>query len=216
MGDGRPYPWRIWHLWHLWQRGSDALVMWGGQGFGRVTQVVGDNSGAWVMPLTEVLEGGWPWILLLPSGVYWAWRHRKTSTGLWELGLLVGSALMVLPLRTQLPWYSHLLWPPIALLCGETLAGLLEEWSPPLDPKSLAMDRSSSPDQHCCASSDQHQSSASIPSLCCRRPGNAHRRAEALEPSTASTSAGSCRGDHGMEPWAACALAQPSMALGTQ
>ena len=104
--------------------------MWGGQGFGRVTEVVGNNSGAWVMPLTEVLEGGWPWILLLPSGVYWAWRHRKTSTGLWELGLLVGSALMVLPLRTQLPWYSHLLWPPIALLCGETLALLLKDGRP--------------------------------------------------------------------------------------
>ena len=123
-------PGAIWHLWHFGQRGSDALVMWGGQGFGRVTEVVGDNSGAWVMPLTEVLEGGWPWILLLPSGVYWAWHHRKTSTGLWELGLLAGSALMVLPLRTQLPWYSHLLWPPIALLCGETLAGLLKEGRP--------------------------------------------------------------------------------------
>ena len=129
-------PGGIWHLWHLWQRGSDAFVMWGGQGFGRVTQVVGDNSGAWVMPLTEVLEGGWPWILLLPSGMYWAWRHRKTSMGLWELGLLVGSALMVLPLRTQLPWYSHLLWPPIALLCGETLAGLLENGRPHWIPKA--------------------------------------------------------------------------------
>ena len=123
-------PGALWHLWHLWQRGSDALVMWGGQGFGRVTEVVGNNSGAWVMPLTEVLEGGWPWILLLPSGIHWAWHHRKTSTGVWELGLLVGSALMVLPLRTQLPWYSHLLWPPIALLCGEALAGLLKEGRP--------------------------------------------------------------------------------------
>ncbi len=123
-------PGLIWHLWHFWQRGSDALVMWSSQGLGRVTEVVGDNSGAWVMPLTEILEGGWPWILLLPSGVYWAWRHRKTHTGLWELGLLLGSALMVLPLRTQLPWYSHLLWPPIALLCGERLAALLHEGRP--------------------------------------------------------------------------------------
>lgn len=123
-------PGASWHLWHFGQRGSDALVMWGGQGFGRVTDVVGNNSGAWVMPLTEVLEGGWPWILLLPSGVYWAYRHRQTSAGLWELGLLMGSALMVLPLRTQLPWYSHLLWPPIALLCGDALAELLKEGRP--------------------------------------------------------------------------------------
>ena len=123
-------PGALWHLWHFWQRGNDALVMWGGQGLGRVTEVVGNNSGAWVMPLTEVLEGGWPWILLLPSGMSWAWRHRKTSKGLWELGLLLGSALMVLPLRTQLPWYSHLLWPPIALLCGDALARLLKEGRP--------------------------------------------------------------------------------------
>jgi hypothetical protein len=34
---------------------------------------------------------------------------------------------MVLPLRTQLPWYSHLLWPPIALLCAEGLHQLLEQ-----------------------------------------------------------------------------------------
>ena len=120
----------LWHFWHLWQRGSDALVMWGGQGFGRVTEVVGNNSGAWVMPMTEVLEGGWPWILLFPSGVAWAWRHRTNQAGFWELGLFIGSALMVFPLRTQLPWYSHLLWPPIALLSGEGLAELLRAGRP--------------------------------------------------------------------------------------
>ena len=37
---------------------------------------------------------------------------------------------MVLPLRTQLPWYSHLLWPPIALMCAEGLHKLLDEGRP--------------------------------------------------------------------------------------
>lgn len=119
-----------WHGWHLHQRGANALVMWGGQGLRRITEVVGENQGAWVMPITEVIEGGWPWLLLLPTGLAWAWRHRHQSSGRWELGLLIGSAALVLPLRTQLPWYSHLLWPPIALLCGEGLAELLQTGKP--------------------------------------------------------------------------------------
>jgi len=119
-----------WHLWHLQQRGGDALVMWGGQGLGRVAGVVGGNQGTWMVPITEVLKGGWPWLLLLPAGLTWAWHHRGRTSGRWELGLLIGSAALVLPLRTQLPWYSHLLWPPIALLCGEGLALVLERGRP--------------------------------------------------------------------------------------
>jgi 4-amino-4-deoxy-L-arabinose transferase-like glycosyltransferase len=119
-----------WHLWHGWWRGLDALVMWGGQGLSRVTTVVEGNQGSWLVPITEVLEGGWPWLLLLPAGFGWAWHHRHERAGLWELGLLVGSAALVLPLRTQLPWYSHLLWPAIALLCGEGLSQLLVSGKP--------------------------------------------------------------------------------------
>lgn len=119
-----------WHLWHLSQRGNDALVMWGGQGLSRVAGVVGDSTGAWVMPLTEVLEGGWPWLLLLPLGLRWAWRHRLESVGRWQLGLLLGSCALVLPLRSQLPWYSHLLWPAIALLCAEGLDQVLATGKP--------------------------------------------------------------------------------------
>lgn len=114
-----------WHLWHISQRGADAFHMWGGQGMARVTTVLGDKSGAWVMPLTEVLEGGWPWLLLFPAGVSWAWRHRHTRTGCWELGLMLGAAALVLPLQTQLPWYSHLLWAPLTLLFAEGLNAMV-------------------------------------------------------------------------------------------
>ena len=123
-------PGLVWHLWHGWWRGLDALVMWGGQGLSRVTTVVEGNQGGWLVPITEVMEGGWPWLLLLPAGFRWAWHHRHERAGLWELGLLVGSAALVLPLRTQLPWYSHLLWPSIALLCGEGLSQLLVSGRP--------------------------------------------------------------------------------------
>ena len=118
-------PGLAWHGWHLAQRGSSGLVMWGGQGFSRVAGVVGDSTGAFTMPLTEVLEGGWPWLLLLPLGIRLAWQQRGNSAGRWELGLLLGSAALVLPLRSQLPWYSHLLWPAIALLCAEGLSQVL-------------------------------------------------------------------------------------------
>ena len=132
----RRWPWLVlglmpgfgWHLWHWSVRGQDALLMWGGQGLARVTNSVGDGHGWWT-PWAELLEGGWPWLLLLPAGLTWAWIHRRDKVGRWELGLLIGSALMVLPLRTQLPWYSHLLWPPIALLCAEPLHELLDQGS---------------------------------------------------------------------------------------
>jgi hypothetical protein len=35
-------------------------------------------------------------------------------------------AASILPLRTQLPWYSHPLWLPFALLCGPLLAALVQ------------------------------------------------------------------------------------------
>ena len=113
-----------WHLWHWHARGSDALLMWGGQGLARITNSVGDGLGWWT-PWVELLEGGWPWLLLLPAGLACAWRQRWSASGRWELGLLIGSAALVMPLRTQLPWYSHLLWPPLALLCGEGLHDLV-------------------------------------------------------------------------------------------
>ena len=122
-------PGLAWHLWHWSVRGSDALVMWGGQGLARLTSSIGDGHGWWT-PWVEVLEGGWPWLLLLPIGLRWAWGHRRHSAGRWELGLLIGSAALVLPLRTQLPWYSHLLWPPLALLCAEGLNQLLDSGAP--------------------------------------------------------------------------------------
>ena len=114
-----------WHLWHWTVRGDDALLMWGGQGLARITNSVGDGLGWWT-PWVELLEGGWPWLLLLPAGLTWAWRHRWNPVGRWELGLLISTAALVMPLRTQLPWYSHLLWPPIALLCGEGLHELIQ------------------------------------------------------------------------------------------
>jgi 4-amino-4-deoxy-L-arabinose transferase-like glycosyltransferase len=117
-------PGLLWHGWHLAARGSEALVMWGGQGMARLVESVNDNSGGPLVPLVQMVSGGWPWLPLLPFGLAVAWRERRSRAGLWTLGLSLQAALLVFPLRTQLPWYHLLLWPPFALACGPVLADL--------------------------------------------------------------------------------------------
>jgi len=118
-------PGLAWHGGHLLERGDGALVMWLGQGFARVGNALEGNSGGPLTPLLEVLEGGWPWLPLWPFGIALAWRQRRSRPGLWCLGLTLLCSALVLPLRTQLPWYSLLLWPPFALVCAPVLAWLV-------------------------------------------------------------------------------------------
>ena len=129
-----------WHLWHAHIRGSEALWLWGGDGAGRVLLDAGEGSDlGWRVPVIEVLEGGWPWLPLLPFALIWAWRCRQSRWGRWSLACLLTLAGAILPLRTQLPWYSHPLWLPIALLCAPLLAWLVERpsssWNSPGNPQ---------------------------------------------------------------------------------
>jgi 4-amino-4-deoxy-L-arabinose transferase-like glycosyltransferase len=118
-----------WHLLHGIARGPEALAMWTSQGFARVGTSVENHAGGPLPPLLEVLKGGWPWLPLWPFGVALAWRQRRLRPGHWGLGLTLLTALLVLPLRTQLPWYSLLLWPPFCLLCAPVLAWLVRPCS---------------------------------------------------------------------------------------
>ena len=117
-------PGLAWHGFHAVVRGPEALAMWTSQGFARVGQSIEGHGGGPLMPLLKVLEGGWPWLPLWPFGLALAWRQRRQRAGLWGLGLTLITALLVLPLRTQLPWYSLLLWPPFCLVCAPVLAWL--------------------------------------------------------------------------------------------
>jgi 4-amino-4-deoxy-L-arabinose transferase-like glycosyltransferase len=119
-------PGLAWHGAHGLVRGADALEMWLGQGFARVQRSVEGHAGGPLMPITEVLEGGWPWLALWPSAMGLAWRERHTRAGRWCLGTTALTAALVLPLRTQLPWYSLLLWPPLLLACGPVLVWLVD------------------------------------------------------------------------------------------
>ncbi len=121
-----------WHLWHAHIRGTQALWLWGGDGAGRVLLDAGEGSDlGWRVPMIEVLEGGWPWLPLVPFALVWAWRCRQSRWGRWSLASLLTLAGAILPLRTQLPWYSHPLWLPIALLCAPLLVWLVEQPSFP-------------------------------------------------------------------------------------
>jgi 4-amino-4-deoxy-L-arabinose transferase-like glycosyltransferase len=118
-------PGLAWHLGHGIARGEEALVMWGPQGMARITTAVENHGGGPIVPLVQVLTGGWPWLPLWPFGIALAWGERRSQAGRWTLGLTVLSALLVFPLRTQLPWYSLFLWPPFALACGPVLGTLV-------------------------------------------------------------------------------------------
>ncbi|MEB3318797.1 MAG: 4-amino-4-deoxy-L-arabinose transferase [Cyanobacteriota bacterium] len=126
-------PGLAWHGAHALVRGSDALEMWLGQGLARVSQGLEGHGGGPAMPITEVLEGGWPWLTLWPAAMALAWRERRLPAGRWCLGTTLLTAALVLPLRTQLPWYSLLLWPPLLLSCGPVVVWLVER-TPALRP----------------------------------------------------------------------------------
>ncbi|MFY8149818.1 MAG: ArnT family glycosyltransferase [Prochlorococcaceae cyanobacterium] len=128
-------PGLAWHGWHVLAQGSQAAWLWLGDGAGRVLLSAGEGSDqGWRVPVIEVLEGGWPWLPLWPFALGLAWRQRQRAAGRWPLVLQLGMAVMVLPLRTQLPWYSHPLWLPFALLCGPMLAWLVDPASEPVAP----------------------------------------------------------------------------------
>lgn len=133
-------PGLAWHGAHALARGPDALEMWLGQGFARVNQGLEGHGGGPLMPITEVLEGGWPWLALWPAAMGLAWRERRTRAGRWCLGTTLLTAALVLPLRTQLPWYSLLLWPPLLLACGPVLAWLVDR-TPELTPPGAGLIR---------------------------------------------------------------------------
>ena len=120
-----------WHGWHALVRGQSALWLWGGDGAGRVLLDAGEGSDlGWQVPVIEMLEGGWPWLALFPIAILWAWQLRSTRWGRWSLSLLVILTASILPLRTQLPWYSHPLWLPVSLLCAPLFAWMVSRPSP--------------------------------------------------------------------------------------
>ncbi len=125
----------FWHLFNFLNRGVGALWLWWGDGAGRVLFYPGSGSDlGWKVPFIEILEGGWPWLVLWPLGILWAWKDRSERWNKWVLGTQLILLLAILPLQTQLPWYNHPLWLPISLLCGPLFAWLIRRESPKRPP----------------------------------------------------------------------------------
>ena len=111
-----------WHIWNSLVRGTGALWLWWGDGMSRVLFTSSAGSGdQYLVPLIELLEGGWPWILFFPFGIYIAFKERKYFSGKWYLSTLLVLCFAILPLKTQYPWYVMPLWIPFALICGPSV-----------------------------------------------------------------------------------------------
>ena len=115
-----------WHLFNIFSNGSGAFWLWWGDGAGRVLFEKGAGSELGVLvPIIEILEGGWPWIILWPIGLLWACFSLHTRWGVWALSTQVFIVGSVLPLKMQLPWYINPFWLPFALLCGPPVSWLI-------------------------------------------------------------------------------------------
>ena len=79
------------------------------------------------MPIIEILEGGWPWILVWPIGFLWACLNLNTRWGIWAFSTQMVIAGSILPLKMQLPWYVHPIWLPFALICSPPVSWLIQK-----------------------------------------------------------------------------------------
>jgi len=117
----------IWHLLNVFSYGSGALWMWWGDGAGRVLfETSSGNELSFFLPLIEILEGGWPWILVWPIGFFWAFFSLNSRWGAWAFSTQLIIAGSILPLKMQLPWYVHPFWLPFALICGPPISWLID------------------------------------------------------------------------------------------
>ena len=115
-----------WHVWNFISYGSGAFWLWWGDGAGRVLFEKGSGSELGVLvPIIEILEGGWPWILLWPIGFLWACFSLNTRWGVWAFSTQIIILGSILPLKMQLPWYIHPFWLPFALVCGPPVSWLI-------------------------------------------------------------------------------------------
>ena len=120
-------PGLAWHFWNIFSYGSGGFWLWWGDGAGRVLFEQGSGSELGILvPIIEILEGGWPWILVWPIGFLWACFALNTRWGIWAFSTQIIIAGSILPLKVQLPWYSLPIWLPFSLLCGPPLSWLIQ------------------------------------------------------------------------------------------
>lgn len=121
------FPGFAWHVWNIVSYGKGAFWLWWGDGAGRVLFEKGSGSELGVLvPIIEIFEGGWPWILVWPIGFFCACLRLNTRWGVWAFSTQIIIAGSILPLKMQLPWYIHPFWLPFALVCGPPISWLIQ------------------------------------------------------------------------------------------
>ncbi|MBH8553107.1 glycosyltransferase family 39 protein [Nostocaceae cyanobacterium CENA357] len=107
-----------------WQHygGNFLQVNFQAQTFERLVQPVEGHSGPPWYYLIELLKYGFPWLIFLPGGLYFAGKKYHTS---WGRLILIGTVVYlgsISLMETKLPWYIMPVYPFLALAVGAKLS----------------------------------------------------------------------------------------------
>jgi 4-amino-4-deoxy-L-arabinose transferase-like glycosyltransferase len=117
----------LWYAVQIWRGGvAYAEATLTNQVLVRIGVEEAEISGPLHYYLIEVLEGGWPWILFLPAGLFLGWRERRELWFALAMPWFLGHLLLISALPSKLPWYIHPAFPAFALICGRGVEALLE------------------------------------------------------------------------------------------
>lgn len=94
------------------------------QSIDRIWKPVEGNTGSPWYYLWEISKTACPWLLFLPTGLWYAWQHRNLSWAKFTLIWSGGYFLVVSAMQTKLPWYILPIYPPLSLIGGMQLARL--------------------------------------------------------------------------------------------
>ena len=123
LGMAAPGAWYV----AQWQHyGSHFLeINFQEQTFNRLVQSVEGNTGPVWYYFIELIKYGFPWLIFLPGGLYFAAKQRHKSWGCFVLIGTIVYFVSISVMNTKLPWYIMPLYPFLALGIG---AKLSEVW----------------------------------------------------------------------------------------
>lgn len=121
-----------WYALQYWHYGEQFLsISLGTQTFNRIWEPVSNASNPPWFYLSEIAKYSLPWLIFLPYGVKFAFKHRHRS---WSKSALTWSGIYLMTISlmaTKLPWYIIPIYPGLSLLIG---GGLGRVWQQKLIP----------------------------------------------------------------------------------
>lgn len=114
-----------WHAAAALHHGPLSLVMWWQEGYARGSTLASEYQGSWRFLPLEFMRGSLPWLPLWPLGLIHSFRSLPSRWSRWSLGLTTATTIMAVAVKPHRVWYSILIWPCFALVCGVIVAELL-------------------------------------------------------------------------------------------